>query len=163
VPDVPIGDGRAILSADIGDADDPFYQEVWVIGASAGTWNPKRLRTAHFDAEAATFEMADHGPDEFTETGDAILVEMGGPEHAHAFCLPVPAGTATYAIPDLEMPADFGATFSSKDHRFGFALEHDDRFETEGYAAYVRSGVGIVEHLLIRGERLTLHEAVGRF
>jgi hypothetical protein len=88
---------------------------------------------------------------------------MGGPEHTHVFCLPVPAGTEPHAIPELEMPAEFGETFSGIDHRFGFKLEHDDRFETEGYEAYVRSGVGAVEHLFLRGERLRPHAAVGRF
>ncbi len=163
VPSLPIGDARTILGADIGGGDDPFRQHVRLLGAPAGTWNPKRLRTASFDAEAATFEMASHGPSEFTETGDALLIEIGGPEHTHVFCVPVPADTATHAIPELEMPADFGDTFSREDHRFGFGLDHDDRFEAEGYATYVRSGVGAVDHLLIRGERLTPQAGNGRF
>ncbi len=163
MPEIGVGTTRVHASASIGELEDLYHYEASLLSPGAALWNPARLRAATPDDEAGAYRMAPPAFGAFTETGDALAIQMTFDKSLHVLWLPVPDDVEPHVIPMLEIPAELGDGTFPLDPSRGFRLTHDDRFDDASYADYLDTGVGAVDHLRLAGESLEPREAAGRY
>ncbi len=160
LPTLPLGDVVGSLTVWLdGPGSDAVCHEASLSIAESATWIPTRLRRVLLAEDESSYVMVAADPSgAFEESGDGLAIELDGAR----LWAPVPEGTESQPVPHLQIPGDLPQVFGSV-YLGGRGVVHHDRFDVEGYAAYVANGVGETTYARLRGEQLRTSACAGRF